>query len=295
MMPGVGGMEQSIDFFRQAIAKDRRFAAPYAGIAAAEAARSAFDRFDSSERANMIAAGWAAAGNALRLDPRLADAYDGLGMMQAREAQWKPAERSFRRALELAPREPSWRNHFALFLLLPLGRIQEALVQLQAAEELNPTLPQTHNALGLALRAAGRFDESEFHCREAAENDKARSICWARTLIRQGKVDQAVVIMETQWAGRLMDPGVQSLAIVYVHAGRRADALRIAELAPRPATKAVIFAALGDKERAFEALNQMIPMGPTRMVRDVLISPEFALLHGDPRLKTLRKKVGLPE
>jgi Flp pilus assembly protein TadD len=243
----------------------------------------------------MIAAGWAAAGNALRLDPRLADAYDGLGMMQARKAQWTPAERSFRRALELAPREPSWRNHFALFLLLPLGRIQEAIVQLQAAEGLDPRLPQTHHVLSGALRAAGRFDEAEFHCREAAENDKSRSTCWAQTLIRQGKAQQAVVIMEKQWAGRLIDSGVQSLAIVYIHAGRRAEALRIAELAPRPATKAFIFAALGDKDRAFEALNQTIPMGPTRMGRDVLISPEFALLHGDPRLKTLRKKVGLPE
>jgi hypothetical protein len=64
---------------------------------------------------------------------------------------------------------------------------------------------------------------------------------------------------------------------------------------PRPASKARIFAALGDKDRTFEALKQMVPMGPTRIGRDVLISSEYAFLRGDPRLKDLRQKVGLPE
>jgi hypothetical protein len=64
---------------------------------------------------------------------------------------------------------------------------------------------------------------------------------------------------------------------------------------PRPLAKATIFAALGDKDRTFEALERMVPLGPVRMGRDVLISPGLALLRGDPRLKALRQKVGLPE
>jgi hypothetical protein len=55
------------------------------------------------------------------------------------------------------------------------------------------------------------------------------------------------------------------------------------------------FAALGDKDRTFEVLDQMVSMGPTRIGRDFLIFPNFAFLRGDPRLQALRKKVGLPE
>jgi Flp pilus assembly protein TadD len=295
MRPGVSGVEESISLFKQAVAKDRSFAPAYAGVAAGQAARSAFDRFDSAARAGMISAGWTAAEKAIQLDPRLADAHDAVGMMQAREGQWKLAERSFRREVDLAPREPLWRNHFALFLLLPLGRIEEALRELRIAEELDPNSPQTHNALSLALRSAGRFDEADAHCHKAAETDQEWSGCWTQTLLRQGKTDQAVRILETAWSGHLLEAGAQSLGVAYARAGRRDDAERIAALVPRPASKARIFAALGDKDRTFAALDQMVPMGPTRIGRDVLISPDYAFLSGDPRLKALRKKVGLPE
>jgi tetratricopeptide (TPR) repeat protein len=295
MQPSLQGAEQSIDLFEHAIAKDPSFAPAYAGIAAGYAARSAFDRFDPAERADMIAKGWAAAARAMGLDPQLADAQAALGMMQARRAQWEPAERSFRRAIELAPSDLLWRNHFAMFLLLPLGRIEEALRQLRVAEDLDPLSPQTHNALSLALGAAGRFDEADFHCQKAAEDDRQRSRCWASALLRQGEGEQAIRILEATWSGHLLEPGAQALGIAYAKVGRRQDGERIAAIVPRLASKAQIFAALGDKDRTLAVLDQMVPMGPTRIGRDFLIASNFWFLRGDPRLKELRKKVGLPE
>ena len=294
MQPSLQGIEQSIDLFEHAIGKDPSLAPAFAGIAAGYAARSAFDRFDPAERADMIAKGWAAAGRAMGLAPRLADAQDALGMMQARQAQWEPAERSFRRAIELAPRELLWRNHFAMFLLLPLGRIDEALRQLRVAEDLDPLSLQTHNALSLALGAAGRFDEADFHCQKAADDDRQRSRCWASALLRQGKGEQAIRILESAWSGHLLEPGAQALGIAYAKAGAK-DGERIAAMVPRPASKAQIFAALGDKDRTLAALDQMVPMGPTRIGRDFLIASNFSFLRGDRRLKELRKKVGLPD
>jgi tetratricopeptide (TPR) repeat protein len=295
VQPNVSGIESSLDLFQQAILKDSEFAPAYAGMAAAYAARSGFDGFDATERAEMIAKGQAAARKALQLDARSADAHDGLGMVQAREAQWQPAERSFRRAIELAPRDVLWRDHFALFLLLPLGRIDEAIGQLRIAEELDPLSAQTHSALSSALRSAHRFDEALFHCQKAAQNDQQRSVCWAQNLLRQAKNEEAVRILEASWTGHLLEPGGHVLGIAYAKAGRRDDAERIAAMLPRLASRAQIFAALEDKERTLEMLDRMTPMGPARIGRDFLISPNFAFLSGDPRLPALRKKVGLPE
>jgi serine/threonine-protein kinase len=287
------GVGVAADLFEQAIAKDPSFAPAYAGLASMEAAESAFDRFTLPERAAMIAKGWTAAEKAIQLDSRLADAHDALGMMQARQAQWRQAEHSFRRAIELSPRDPLWRNHFAEFLLMPLDRIEEAIKQLRSAEELDPGSRDTQYALSLALRAAGRFDEANGACQRSGENDRHKSECWAEMLLHQGKPEEAVRTMETFWNGHLFQMGAEELGVAYARAGRREDAERIAAGVPRPSNKAPIFAALGDRDRTLGALEQMVQMGPTRLGRD-LIAPEYRFLQNDPRLNALRRRTGLP-
>jgi Flp pilus assembly protein TadD len=289
-------VEDSIDLFTQAISKDRSFAPGFAGLAAGLAAQSGFDQFNDGEREDMLARGWTAAATAMQIDRRSADTQDALGMMQARTAQWLQAESSFRRAIRLAPQDPLWREHFAVFLLLPLGRSEEAIAQLRTALELDPSDRAAHSALVNPLRASGRGEEADSHCLRAAEDDQQTASCWSTTLRRQGKVDQAIRTLEASLTGHLLEPGAaQSLGVAYAGAGLREDAERMAALAPRLASKAQIYAALRDKARTFEVLDQMTPMGPTRLGRDFLNSLNFAFLRGDPRLKDLRKKVGLPE
>src|SRR6202043_2444184 len=127
----------------------------------------------------------AATKKALQLDPRLPDAYAALGQMQTREAQWEDAEHSFRRAIAVAPRDPLWRDYFVSSLLLPLGRIPEAVEELGRAEELDSHMLLTHALFCMALRPSGRFADADFHCHRAAENEQQMSSCWAETLLRQ--------------------------------------------------------------------------------------------------------------
>jgi hypothetical protein len=57
---------------------------------------------------------------------------------------------------------------------------------------------------------------------------------------------------------------------------------------------ALVFAGVEDKDRTVEQLQRMAGVGPVRM-GFTLRAPEFAFLEGDPRVKVLRKQVGLPE
>ena len=295
MLPALRGTEDSIDLFEDAIAKDPLFGPGYAGIAAGYAARSAFDRFDAVERAEMIAKGWAAAKKAVQLNPLSADAWDGLGMMQAREAQWVPAERSFRRAVEIDPatRCGATISHCFFCCHLAGSRRRSA----NCAEPRKPTQslskPTQHSASRLGRRPV--LTKRKLIVRRRRRTTRSGVRVGVRLFCAEGDTEQAVRIMETTWSGHLLEPGAQSLGIAYARAGRRKDAERIAALVPRYASKAQIFAALGDKDRTFRVLNQMVPMGPTRVGRDFLISPNFAFLRGDPRLGLLRKKVGLPQ
>jgi hypothetical protein len=61
-----------------------------------------------------------------------------------------------------------------------------------------------------------------------------------------------------------------------------------------PWTQALIFAGLGDKERTLEALDRMTVLGPVRVGRDLMYA-ELDLIRGDPRIRAIRKKVGVPE
>jgi serine/threonine-protein kinase len=295
MLPLLTGIDRSVAPFEQAIAKDPSFAPAYAGLAAAHAARTGFDEFNPAERAGEMSKGWAAAQKAIQLDPLLAEGHDALGMMQAREAQWPQAEKSFRHAIELAPGDPLWRHHFVQCLLFTLGRVAEALRELRLAEQADPLSPAVHVSLRAALTMLGRFEEAEADCMKMAVTPEQKNACEVNVLVRKGKAAEAIPFLEARWSGRLTAPGAAELGVAYAKAGRREDAERVAAIVPRPLTKAAIFAALGDKDRAFEALNRAVPLGPIRMGRDVLISPRFALLRGDPRLNVLHRKVGLPE
>ena len=99
----------------------------------------------------------AAAEKAIQLDPLLAEAHDALAMAYARESQWDRSEESFRRAIELDPRVWSARVDWVVSLLLPLGRIEEALNQLRSAEKIDPLEPAIHFLAAWVLTGAGNF------------------------------------------------------------------------------------------------------------------------------------------
>jgi TolB-like protein/Flp pilus assembly protein TadD len=291
---GVHGYDESIDPLEQAIAKDPSFAPAYAGLAAARAFRTGQFRFDMADEASKMRA---AAEKAIQLDPLLAEAHDALGMAYSRDAQWDQSERSFRRAIELDPSRSVSYDHFAVFFLWPLGRIEEAIRQMRMAEKADPLSPEIQSHLGALLIPAGRYDEAAGFCRKLPATGLGRSDCLGRTRLGQGRIGEAIQILEPSF-----NPGVTAgaevrgyLGYAYARAGRREEAEKLAAESPfNPFNQAVIYAGLGDKDRTLAALDRAAAAGPFRIGR-ALTFPEFALLRGDPRVKALRKKVGLPE
>jgi TolB-like protein/tetratricopeptide (TPR) repeat protein len=272
---------QAAAIYREVIAKDPLFTPAYAGLASAYAASSAqgFREDHADELTEMRAA----AEKAIQIDPLLAEAHNALGMVYARDGQWPLAEKSFLRAIELDPNDSVPYGDFAIWYLLPLGRTDEAVREMRIAEKADPLSPFVQLALGWALLSAGRYEEAFSHCQKATDGVE----CLGRARLGQGRVEEAIQI--------LRDRSPRYLGYAYGRTGRRDEAEKLAAaLAPNAFSQALIFAGLGDKDRTFAALDRVAALGGARIGR-ALSSPEFALLRGDPRVKVLGRKAGLPE
>jgi serine/threonine-protein kinase len=289
---GLRGYNQSIAPLQDAIAKDPSFAPAYAGLAVAYSFRSGQFAFDIADE---VAKMRAAAEKAIQLDPLLAEAHYALGVARARDAQWVESEKSFRRAIELDPNRSTSYHDFAWFLLFPLGRIDEALQQLRLAEKTDPLSPAIHYELARVLLSAGRYDEAAAHCEKVTAEFGFRLECLGLVRLGQGKIGEVIQMFEKDVHANPLggNPSRAVLGCAYVQAGRREEAEKLAG-ASNALNQARIFACLGDKDRTLEALDRATATGPFRIGRE-LAFPQYALLRGDPRVKALRKKVGLPE
>jgi tetratricopeptide (TPR) repeat protein len=210
-----------------------------------------------------------------------------MGVSHARLGEWQQAQQSFHRAIELNPGAALPYRHLAFFVLFPIGRIHEALEQLGKALKLDPLGSNVHYETALTLMAAGQQREAEAHCEKVSGEWAQRYECLLTARLYQGRADEVVAAVR---------PGIERSLVgcAYALAGKRQDAERVAAEIPDPIGQARVFAILGDEERAIQALEQGIPQGPGRMGR-AIENPEFAALRADPRLKSIRKRVGLPE
>jgi hypothetical protein len=106
-------------------------------------------------------------------------------------------------------------------------------------------------------------------------------------LLAEGRIDDAIRTLVSA-------PNTRYLGYAYGQAGRLDEVEKLAAISRGALQQVLIFAGLGDKDGTFNALDRMTELGPVR-VGLTLRGPELSFLRGDPRVKALRKKAGLPE
>jgi TolB-like protein/Flp pilus assembly protein TadD len=277
--------QAKLPLFERVVAIDPSFAPAWAGLATMYAQRSVQFALEPAPAPDEVMKMRAAAERAIQLDPLLAEAHDALGSAHARDGRWNEAEASYRRALELEPNRSGIIDHYTMQFLRVLGRNEEALQQLRAAQKVD--LRADEAEILLAMR---RYDEAAAICATLNEPSGVVTRCLARAHIANGRFDEGIRILHDSGNPQALGFLGYGLAL----AGRREEAEKQAAASNYPNEQALIFAGLRDKDRTFDALARMASLGPQR-VGIFLNYPELAFLRDDPRLKSFLKKVGLPE
>jgi len=280
-----------IERFEQAVATDPLFAPAYAALGSAYAIQSV--QFPVNHPGDELQKMRAAAQKAVELDPLLAEGYAAIGLVVAREGRWEQAEQSFRRAIELDRNRSQTYSDFAMWVLAASGRTDEAARTLRLAETRDPLSPEVQLNLGWVLISLGRYDEAEVHCGRMPADDPLKAQCLARVRVGQGRVGEALKILENDRYTVINPQGRGFLGYLYASAGQRDKAEQMAGNAKFENEQALIYAGLGDKQKTLDALQRMTRVGPQR-VGGYLAFPEMALLKDDPQLPALRKNAGLP-
>ncbi|HZP05274.1 MAG TPA: winged helix-turn-helix domain-containing protein [Terracidiphilus sp.] len=289
------GFEQAVENFSNAVAIDPRYAAAYAQLADMY---NLMGQYNWMNPRNAHSLAWAAAEQALSINPSLAEAHVALGFSDW-YYQWDltSAEAEFRKAIALEPTNVN-AHHWYAQLLMTAGRFDEAEQQMQAALEADPRSRILRTNLGWLYEYEGRFAEAILQVRGVlAENPNFLNAHYKLWYIYSAMGDQTHASEEFQWVFHVIaDP---------MHREKMDDLLRnqgyIAALKDFARSDdmeydgslvdgARCLASVGDSEGALSLLERAYQTHEGWMVY-VQADPAFATLHSNPRFQQLLDQV----
>lgn len=300
-------VRKSIEHFEQSIALDQDYALAYSGIADAYWILSSFDPAGGIA---LLPQSRTAALKALALDDTLAEAHTSLGMVKEfYELDFTAAEREYRRAIELNPNYVSAHHRYGFFLNR-MERIEESHAEFRRALELDPlSLPINVDAARPFFRS-GDTERAIGQLRKAIEIDpnyqRAHNVL-ANWYAQMGRYDEAVA--EAKKAAALSgsaqpeDGSSQvsyQLVYIYAKAGRVREARQMLDELKRRGNRrhdqlyfqALAYAALGDRERAFELIEKLYETRSLDLL-GLKGDPAWDDLRSDPRFQERLRRFGL--
>jgi TolB-like protein len=144
--------------YETAIELDPRFALAYVGLAEYYLRASAGAGILSAHQAMPLMR--ALAEKALEASPGLQEAHGMLGIVAGLfDYNWGESARQFRLAMSHAPVPVEVRQWYGFYYLISVGRLEDAITELELAKREDPLNTTSHFALAFALKLVGRYKD----------------------------------------------------------------------------------------------------------------------------------------
>jgi len=225
------------------------------------------------------------------------------------EFDWQGAEREFRRAQELRLSSAAFRYDYvwcyAMWFLLPLGRVEQALTEIRRALVLDPLDPFYNSLLGCLLFMTRQFEPAIAQLQHAIYLDPTFFFpYWFLSLARRldGQLDESIAAAEKAnelSGGNALTLG--ALGSAYALANRTAEARQLLEelttrrrLTYVPASAfTFVLGGLGERDGSLEWITRGIEERDPILVTSFKITPSFDRLRSHQAFKALLRKMNL--
>jgi DNA-binding winged helix-turn-helix (wHTH) protein/TolB-like protein/Flp pilus assembly protein TadD len=291
-------MYRSIEYFEAAEKLDPAFALAAVGQADSWAVLGVYHVLPTAEAFGRAGE---AAERALAIAPELPEALAAMGhvLVQGRR-DWQGGERLYRRALKAKPRFAQchmWVANNAAFQ----GRLNEAIAGARHAQELEPLSLTFAANVGLILYVMRDYASAMAQLTPLVEAAPEFSLArnhLARVLLTTGSPEKAIEVL-----GGKSSPapgGLATLGRAYAATGQRdLAAAEIRQLEERGARGigvgydlALIYMALGDQDRALDAIERGVQDG-SQGITFLNLEPAFDPIRNHPRFRAVSRAVGL--
>lgn len=297
--PGADGIQETLDYYTQALTIDPEFADAHGALARATVTAAEYylrdprKAFDAAE---------AAAARALALDPSQSEAYTALAeVRRGRDWNWDGADDAFRRALTINPSNEGARRLYGMFLA-SRGQTAQAAVMTDIACELDPLCLVSNTSAAWVRFLTGDYAEVIDRCRhtiDLAADFPAPHRLLASAYVQMGDAAAGVAHLLSASSTHGDPPTLASLAHAMAVSGDRPRAFnvlgRLEDLSHKRYVSryhwALGWAGLGDLDKAFKLLSCACDeRDPALMLLNT--DPRFAALRQDSRYAALGQRLG---
>jgi TolB-like protein/Tfp pilus assembly protein PilF len=301
-------MRKSIEYFEQAIRHDPDYAPAHSGLASAYALL-AIAPFDVLPPHQAMPRAEAAAKRSLELDASLPEAHTALALVHHHYRwNWREAESSYQRAIELNPSNAAAHLWYS-WLLLALGRNDEAVQEIEKTlsivQETDPRRMVTvHTTRAAAYYLARQYRQAIEEAEKALElNPKHFMVHYVlgRAYALMGKNPKAIAQLKPKGYSRGEVPLLDAaLGLAYAVDGKRDQTAKALEalkaLAKKryvPATYfGMLYGGLGDKKQALQWLEKACEERADGLLW-LNVDPMLDGMRALPQFKDLVSRIGL--
>jgi TolB-like protein/Tfp pilus assembly protein PilF len=289
--------------FEKAIAEDTQFAKAHAGLA---------DTYELMGHYGVIAPvevwtkALSSASTAVLLDERSAEAHTSLAHVRStQDWDWVGSEHEFRRALELDPRNATAHHWYATSCLAPMGRLDEALEEMQIAYALASLSSIITRDVASVLYYRREYDTALERCDQAIElNPYFSQAYWTLGFIQEHRQDYVEALAAFTRALELAPESPRSkgaLGRILALTGKKKQALAILkelqDMEERRYVSPLLFAslhfALEQEDAGYERLKRAFQDRCFELLL-INVDPKFDVFKKDPRFCKLAEQLSFP-
>lgn len=289
------GAQKGIEHFHQAVEKDPHYALAYAGLG--DCHNYLTNRIEAKK----------ALVKALELDEKLGEAHASLAFFRfLYDWDFGGAEREFEQAIALSPNYAEAHHWYAIYLA-NLGRHEEADQEAGLAVDVDPLSLLMNMTPALNLYLARQYDQAAAQLQKVIDMEPnflaARSVLGS-VYVQKEMYDEAFAeydkVMKLSKGVTVVEASIKAITgYAYAKCGKRREAVRLLEEVIRAGSAssysiAGIYAALGERDSAFESLDKAFEQHDVQLV-SLKVDPTLNVVRPDPRFADLVRRVGLPQ